>query len=130
MSDGRFKAGDSRINRFGRPPSTETEFRQRLRRFLLSVGSDGKRPVDRLIESLTDQAFKGSLKAAELVLSYAYGKPGNYDEVRMTAAMEKQDPAVGRMLIEAVNGSPLPEGAKVETEVSAFPDIGMLTEYV
>ena len=71
-SDGKlFKAGDSRINRLGRPKKMNLE---RLLREVLMERVNNQMAIKGILKVLRDNALKGDVRAAELILDRTFGK--------------------------------------------------------
>ncbi len=83
-----FKKGDDpRRNLKGAPKLPD------LKKILaesLSDEKDGKNQLEQAIEKLRKMALSGNLKAMQLLLEYAYGKPMQYIESSSTIAFESQ----------------------------------------
>lgn len=103
-----FRPGKSG-NPAGRPPGGE-ELRKRILK-ALHQKRDGKRAVDALIDVLVRKSLGGDLRAARLLVEYAYGKPVSILDAVDRAGVQGQS---GLVIIEvpeeAVRGLPPPAG--------------------
>jgi hypothetical protein len=68
-----FKKGDSRINRNGRPKTVPGLDKLLIEVLGAEVGKKSK--VQLVLEKLVKLAINGNVRAAELILNRAYGKP-------------------------------------------------------
>jgi len=72
-TDGKlFVKGDARINKLGRPKKMNLE---PLLRKVLMGRVNNKAALTGILMKLRDMALEGDIRAAELLISYAFGKP-------------------------------------------------------
>tara|TARA_R110000868_G_scaffold33407_1_gene121336 strand:+ start:9855 stop:10247 length:393 start_codon:yes stop_codon:yes gene_type:complete len=69
----RFKKGDPRIFKGGRPPNNPDLFEE-LQRFS-RTGVKDKTNLARVVDKLGELALEGNMKAIEVFFAYLYGKP-------------------------------------------------------
>ena len=75
----KFKKGESG-NPNGRPKGTLRDIKVVLQD-LLSQEKNGTQLIDGLMSVVVNKALKGDLKAADMLLSYTYGKPTQKTEI-------------------------------------------------
>lgn len=91
----KFKSGQSG-NPAGRPKKLPEL--DRLLADVLSEETDGVTAAEMILRKLLDMALKGNLRAAEILLDRAYGKPKQYSEVT-----QAQPDQIKTVIIEVPN---------------------------